>query len=527
MIVVIGDNLLYARKVCYSINMTSIQKKYRTIFKKSTRNLKLVVLILILWGIISYTGLYFYLAKSKPEGIYDQVAKAKLYKLLENNVPNLPERYFGNPDDLRFDDDHDPCEKYPSLQDLAFNNHFQEMYMEDGTSYLYSAHYDDRPLTGNSEHAMVRILGFINKPEVKVRYYCQLWFKDTSDHALVYMTSIERLDKELIGEDDIASYSLIPYMFSCPVPKKYKLMVPDSVSILEKPCQNLTNNIQIESAEASTKDNFCVCKLGLEVSDFPDIFDRFIEWMNMLEILGVEKVLLYEEDIDSTIYPMLYYYINTGFLELIEFKLPDNTGKSSKAVHVNYLTYNDCLYKNIYSYNYITTLGLNEIIIPKRSLTTWKEVLNLVKADFRLSKNSVPSSFIFSNAYFTDTMKSKHETNDKIPSYLIMQQNAYRSTRFSPEQAYIGSIHDTSRAEVLGMQRIAKCIDTNCYNGYVVPREGLMHRYQKDMSKCVGETANSCAVYEMNTTLDTSIHKYLEGVDIVYKHAVQFVGFKG
>ena len=87
------------------------------------------------------------------------------------------------------------------------------------------------------------------------------------------------------------------------LPQSHWNAVPASVSVVEKECDSATNNLQVTYNplnDGARKKKFAVCVKAL---DFPDVdlSVRLVEWMEMLNILGADKVLLVDTDASSVL----------------------------------------------------------------------------------------------------------------------------------------------------------------------------------------------------------------------------------
>jgi hypothetical protein len=89
---------------------------------------------------------------------------------------------------------------------------------------------------------------------------------------------------------------LQPFMLTCKVPPEFKDHVPESVSVVENPCDNATNNLKViyNQPPSGEKKNFGVCVKGLFFPHQPEMTTRLVEWIELIKILGAEKITLYE-----------------------------------------------------------------------------------------------------------------------------------------------------------------------------------------------------------------------------------------
>ncbi len=85
------------------------------------------------------------------------------------------------------------------------------------------------------------------------------------------------------------------------------------------------------------------------------------------------------------------------------------------------IPYNDCLYRNLYQYEYIALLDIDEVIMPTKG-SSWKELMVAVDAKARQSRNDSRASYNFRNIYFMDDMMHGHDWFQGIPRYMHMLQ---------------------------------------------------------------------------------------------------------
>lgn len=75
--------------------------------------------------------------------------------------------------------------------------------------------------------------------------------------------------------------------------KSHEKHIPVAVSIVEHRCDKATNVLRVVFNKKGTKRNFAICVKGM---DFPqeDKSVRLIEWLELLRILGAEKIFIYK-----------------------------------------------------------------------------------------------------------------------------------------------------------------------------------------------------------------------------------------
>ena len=157
-----------------------------------------------------------------------------------------------------------------------------------GTFYLYGAYLDRRK--NNRLGPTIRILGMINRLEPRVRTFCQIWFQGSGQPVISKVLEYKYIWFKKWGNYKHGIFQ--PYMLACQLPQSHWKQVPISVSVVENECDLATNNLRVtynRLKEGEKKKKFAVCVKGL---DFPseDISVRLVEWIEMLDILGADKV---------------------------------------------------------------------------------------------------------------------------------------------------------------------------------------------------------------------------------------------
>lgn len=348
---------------------------------------------------------------------------------------------------------------FPSLYELDYNNiHWQRFTSSNGTFYLYGAYYDDRWRGGPLPS--VRILSMIdrvNPPPVA----CQFWFDSLKSPILSPATYIYGWYPKWGNYKDSI---LQPFVTTCKVPRIKGLkkgIAPDSVSLVESKCDRVSNNLRVMNERPQVKKKFAVCVKGLDFLQ-EDLSVRLVEWLELLKILGASKVFLYELEVHPNISKVLEYYKSSGLVQLTPITLPGNQPNLPGFRHLylkNKLTnkrqneiipYNDCLYRNLYSYEYLALLDIDEIIMPLEH-NDWYGLMEQVQKDSLAEKNYTRASYNVRNVYFLDDLgvgeeQIKHTGHELgIPRYLHMLQHVYRSRNYTKPGQYVKCFHNTER----------------------------------------------------------------------------------
>lgn len=318
----------------------------------------------------------------------------------------------------------------------------------------------------------------------------------------------------------------------------------------------ITNNLPVYNQKPAVKEKFAVCVKGL---DFPheDVSVRLVEWIELLNLLGAGKIFLYELDVHENISKVLHYYQKRGIVELSPLTLPGAQPNLPEYQHLylkskltakrqnELIPYNDCLYRNLNSYQYLALLDIDEIIMPLKH-HNWFGLMQEVESLSLSEQNYSRASYNVRNVYFFDDLagplgtmspSSSSTTSQKdsfssggetdsdeddeqdqqqaenrgdslergIPHYLHMMQHVYRSKNYTKPGQYVKCFHNTERVVSLHNHFPMNCFG-QCTTYSVPVHLAHLQHYRKD---CVGPLKQSCKNdFRVFTTRDTTIWKY-------------------
>ena len=105
-----------------------------------------------------------------------------------------------------------------------------------------------------------------------------------------------------------------PLTISCRIPKKIESMVPRAVSLTttnDYPKKAHNSLRVIYEKPNKKKESFDVCHKPFRYPVIPDLSLRLIEWLELLRILGVNKVFIYSMNAHYGVERVLDYYQKT------------------------------------------------------------------------------------------------------------------------------------------------------------------------------------------------------------------------
>ncbi|XP_063595892.1 uncharacterized protein LOC134772748 isoform X1 [Penaeus indicus] len=435
---------------------------------------------------------------------------------IQGLIPNLPVEYWQKYKGKVLSKNK-TCAKFPSLYDISFNNmYWQTLQTSNGTFHLYGAYYDNRTLVAMKP--VIRVLGMINRLEPRVKTFCQLWFDGYKEPVFAKVWEYKYIWYKKWGNYKNGLFQ--PYLIACQVPPGYRHLVPESVSLVERPCDMATTNLRVINNRPPNgkKEDFAVCVKGLDFLH-DDLSVRLVEWLEMLFLLGAHKVFLYDLEVHPNISKVLNYYEEQGRVEVTKLTLPGEQPNIPGLIHMylkskvtnkrqnELIPYNDCLYKNMYRYKYIALLDTDEVIMPKSSMT-WKSLMETVVPKALKTKKDPRASYNVRNVYFMDTMRHTHGWFREIPHYMHMLQHVYRSRNYTKPGQYVKCFHDPGRVLTLHNHFPLSCLGGGCSSYAIDTEDAHLQHYRAD---CVTTLKKSCSTeYKNHTILDTTIWRYRE-----------------
>ncbi|XP_059488956.1 uncharacterized protein LOC132204460 isoform X3 [Neocloeon triangulifer] len=411
--------------------------------------------------------------------------------------------------------------------DISFNNvYWQVQKMTNDIYYLFGAYFDNRKLNGVGP--VVRVMGLLQHWEPKVKPFCQMWFNNQTTPVITQVFSFNMLWNHFWGPE---ANIMQPYFITCKVPPSMNGSVPVAVSVVEQPCENATNLLRViydPLPPGQEQKDFAVCAKGLFYKHNPNMAVRIVEWVELLKILGAEKIGLYYYHIHENITKVFNYYEESGFMDVGQVTVPGKYPNAPDLVAgflethrrfefiLEVIHYTDCMYHKMYRYKFIAILDVDEVIVP-HSANTWREML-FQKVFPRLeakAKNSSLSyaAFAARNAYFIDQLTEQKQLYPDIPQYLHMLQNVHRNSfiypaGYQPGYVNVKCFHNPQHVLVPHNHYPIYCFNdvaTNCTKYDFDLGDALLHHY------CTGRSRTDCETTDTTKmVIDASIWRYKE-----------------
>lgn len=463
----------------------------------------------------------------KPHGEQEDL----LIQQIQAHLPSLPIVYWNKNKNRNMFYKNESCAKFPSIFDIEFNNvYWQSLYTSNGTFHLYGAYYDVRKMSRIGP--AVRILGMINRIEPTVKTHCQFWFENNKEPVFTKVMEYKYIWYKKWGNYKQGIFQ--PYLIACQIPPAYHKVVPSSVSVVEKVCDSPTNNLRVIYNKPEKKKSFAVCVKGLDFL-YNDLSVRLIEWIELLGLLGADKIFFYELQVHPNISKVLKYYEKMGKVDITPLTLPGGQPNIPGFQHmylvkkINHkrqnelIPYNDCLYKNLYTYEYIALLDIDEVIMPIQG-NTWADLMKIVLPKALKIKNETRASYNVRNVYFLDDLLHQHGWFKDIPKYMHMLQHVYRSKNYTKPNQYVKCFHNPERALILHNHFPLACLGSGCTSYAIETTDAQLQHYRAD---CVKTLKKSCIEFREKSMLDTTIWKFKDDLISRTTDALMALGYFG
>ena len=214
---------------------------------------------------------------------------------------------------------------------------------------------------------------------LKKELYCQFWYKE--DPFFITKPAHKNFFQRNFQNQ------LNPVLLNCILPGNPPRRVPAAVTVSFGNCTGSNNLLKIHDDSQSKKSGIGVCVS--RVTHFTDKSVSLIEWLEMLRILGANKVYIYTFYIHPNISKVLDYYSDLGFVEVT--RMSAIGGKSQDGGLFYWynqndyyfdsrnekVDYNDCFFKYMYRHRFLTILDIDEIIVPSNT-RNWAEMLQTI-----------------------------------------------------------------------------------------------------------------------------------------------------
>lgn len=400
------------------------------------------------------------------------------------------------------------CGRYPSLSELSIDNLYWQVLetSSNGTIKMFNAFYDARKHFENDP--VIRILSFISQMESEVVTFCQLWFDGIKEPQVVEVFEYRILWRNHWEQNKVGPQ---PYLIGCKNPLANQNLIPSSVSLVENRCDHAENKLDIiyNLPEVKHKKPFAVC---VKHSNFKsDESMKIIEWIEILLLLGVNKIFIYVIKLHPNMIKTLTYYETLGKVKIemmtLISGLPEKDEHFIQWFQNQMISLNDCLYKNMYQYDYLVPLDVDEIIMPKRPEDkTWKDLLIRAIVTGRVTQNETYSAYSVRNTFFLPNSNQEQTLQSDVPANMNFLPRIYRSVNFTKAKSAAKSFQDTERIYSMHNHFPMECIGKAVIDFLMIDEnDGQLQHYRKN---CNNYPKEECEDFKNNVVKDLSLWKH-------------------
>ena len=368
--------------------------------------------------------------------------------------------------------------------------------------YAYSAHYDTRD-TGDGR--VVRII-VVSEMLVHKKLFCKISFgQNSTDLTRGYTMKVP----VALTEIGVGMYVyhrkkwFREYILICHLSDDTK-NIPRGVS-LETDVTNFlsqTFTLEVEQQETNqSRQRFAVCVAASYNHRDPI---QTVEWLEMQKLLGADKITIYNHTLDDQSSGVFLHYEKEGLVEFRQSTPFWDDNETGLALHWS-PTINDCYYRNMYNYEKIVILDLDELIIPKKG-QTYHELLHFIETTKQAVKYPLKNrSYSFSNVYYffdlpEDRNQSKKFTIFRHRAHIAPSDPGY-SVKSILDPFTCTNVHNHD------CLRTSPKFDQPEYHIHVDPNVAANQHYKK----CHFD-AKQCTMLMETYKFDNNILKYKEGL---------------
>lgn len=396
------------------------------------------------------------------------------------------------------------CFDHPPLGELYIENEFwQVLETSNGTFKMFNAYYDNRE--ASKVGPVIRILAYINQPFIEVKTFCQFKFTGSRDPIVVETHEYRLMWYTQWG---INSKGSQPHLISCINPFASFGLVPLTVSLVEHECDEASNSLEIiyNEPEIGKKKPFGVCVKHLDFMD--DQSALITEWIETLALLGAHKIFIYVIKLHSNMMRTLKFYETMGRVKVEMIAepagLPKRKDNLQQWLQNEMISLNDCLYKHMYEYEYLSPLDIDEIILPtKPKDKTWSDLLARVTEKGKLPRKD---AYVARNVFFLSDNNHEGEIQPEVPSDMTFLQHIYRAQNYSRIVVGAKSFHNTETVVVIHNHFPMQCFNKEYCVWQSIPVEDAhLQHYRRD---CENYPKDECQGFKDHTVKDLTLWKY-------------------
>ncbi|XP_059097492.1 uncharacterized protein LOC131891837 isoform X2 [Tigriopus californicus] len=401
------------------------------------------------------------------------------------------------------------CGLFPRFFDVKVTNTlWQKLNTSQGTVMLYAAYYDNRL----SDQPMIRVIAAGRETNRLPPLLCHLWFEGIPTPFEVPVAS----GKYLVGDVVFKHWHpemYLGHLLTCPIPKEIREKIPVIASLVASSCDKSYNALKVWNNRPKEMGDFAVC-LKCLWSPFQENHVELAEWIELNLALGASSIQIYVLAVMPKTMQLLDYYEQLGQVKVFKMEWPGSmpvteTPVAQKWFHrnVTYIdasfenfAYNDCLYRNIYSYKFLAVIDMDEVLMPVKH-NSWPELFNAI-----IKEGKDPSDFpclMFHHFYFF----GNKTTNPSI-GFKILDTDLRTDIVF-PKGFQVKGFFNTQKVLIAFNHFHLGCISNgSCNVVHLDPDMGQLNHYRSTCVRVKVMTKAGCDQMKENLVLDTLASRF-------------------
>ncbi|XP_071352811.1 uncharacterized protein [Trachinotus anak] len=268
---------------------------------------------------------------------------------------------------------------------------------------LVSAYQEHR-----TEQKEVRVIAAVLRDET-VAYQCIF----CCQHGLHVSEGVRKIHDDHFGFVYGTADIMCPLPSGCETPSHITVTSASATSEdKDKSDQKFVEVMNQKEKSDSFPYDFTVCISTM--FDFTNVL-QLVQSLEMLQLLGVNRVVIYKTSCNHEIQRILDYYTHTGLVEVLPWRMSSylNVSRSWLPEHgpgdLHYFgqipALNDCLYRYMYQSKYVALQDIDELILPQ-SVNSWLELLPVLE-----KKYGVDQCYMFENNVFPHDVEVSQPTS--------------------------------------------------------------------------------------------------------------------
>ena len=285
--------------------------------------------------------------------------------------------------------------------------------------------------------------------------YCYLWINKSIHPHWVH----GKITKDV--PDSVKVIRNIKYLnilLTCDIPSSLQYAVTH-VSFSEKLCESIQVYLPVTYPQDTGKyeHQFGQCNAnGILFGKMGDKDAYFmIEWIEMGLLFGIGEFNLYNGTMQAStsFQKVLTYYIGKGILRLYHQPPPIPNISVLDRIHAEFATrtgFHDCMYRNMYRYEYIVSIDLDEIIVPKEPYTSYHDIIGKIPTS-KPYPTIMFQSIAFYHTLFGESQEGKSMWNLTVSKYLKGVYDPRHKTFINPRLCIRANSHGCTAMLLIGL----------------------------------------------------------------------------